>query len=64
MGKLIVVIAIVAGAAYASHKGWVGEWLGKAGDSAGRAIDSAADSARSTQRSATKIRGADPEEKK
>jgi hypothetical protein len=65
MGKLIVAVAIVAGLAYAWHKGWMNEWLGKAGESAGRAVDGAAQNVRSTQREATKVRSADaPEEKK
>ena len=60
MGKLIVVIAIVAGIAFAWHKGWIAKWF----DSA---VDSSIDSVKRTQREATKVRPADPgapEEKK
>jgi hypothetical protein len=67
MGKLIVVIAIVAALAYAWHKGLIQEWVGKGADSAGRAVDKGIDNVRRTQREATKSRPADPgapEEKK
>ena len=59
MGKLIVFIAIVAGVAYAWHKGYLGQWFNKA-------VDSSIEGVRSTQRDATKVRPADPppEEKK
>jgi hypothetical protein len=60
MGKIIVVIAIVAAVAYAWHKGLIGEWLGKAGDRAGKAVDSGIDSVKRTQRDATKMREAEP----
>jgi hypothetical protein len=52
MGRLIVVIAIIAGVAYAWHKGYLGQWFNKA-------VDSSIDSVRSTQREATKVRPAD-----
>jgi hypothetical protein len=57
MGKLIVVVVIVGAVAYAWHEGLIARWFNTA-------VDSSVDSVRSTQRAATKIRGADPEEKK
>jgi len=60
MGKLLVVIAIIAAVAFAWHKGWIGEWIGSA-------VDSGIENTRRIQRDATKVRPADPgapEEKK
>ena len=59
MGRLIVVIVIVAGVAYAWHKGWISQWFNTA-------VDSSVDSVKRTQREATKVRPIDapPEEKK
>ena len=57
MAKLIVVIAIIGGIAFAWHKGWIAQWFNTA-------VDSSIDSVRSTQRSATKVRPADPVEEK
>jgi hypothetical protein len=53
MGKLIVVVAIVAAIAFAWHKGLIQEWFGTA-------VDSGIDSVKRTQRDATKMRPADP----
>jgi len=53
MGKLLVVIAIVAAVAFAWHKGWIAEWLGSA-------VDSGIENTRRIQRDATKVRPADP----
>jgi hypothetical protein len=61
MGKLVVVIAIVAAVAFAWHKGWIAQWFDTA-------VDTSIDSVKRTQRNATKVRpadpGAPPEEKK
>jgi hypothetical protein len=59
MGRLIVLIAVVAALVYAWNKGLIQEWIGTA-------VDKSAESVRSTQRDATKVRPADapPEEKK
>jgi hypothetical protein len=60
MGKLLVVIAIIAAVAYAWHQGWIQQWFGSA-------VDSGIESTRRIQRDATKVRPADPgapEEKK
>ena len=59
MGKLIVVIAIVAGVAYAWHQGYIARWFNTA-------VDSSIEGVRGTQRDATKVRPVDapPEEKK
>jgi hypothetical protein len=52
MGKLIVVIAIVAAVAFAWHKGWIAQWFNTA-------VDSSIDGVKSTQRAATKVRPID-----
>jgi hypothetical protein len=60
MAKFIVAVAILGAIAFAWHKGWIGEWLGKA-------ADSGMDTVKRTQRDATKARPIDPgpsEEKK
>ena len=57
MAKLIVVIAIIGGIAFAWHKGWIAQWFNTA-------VDGSIDATRSTQRSATKVRPADPVEEK
>lgn len=53
MGKLIVLVAIVAAVAFAWHKGWIAQWFNSA-------VDTSIDSVKSTQRAATKVRPADP----
>ena len=53
MGKLIVVIVIIAAAAYAWQQGWIAQWFNSA-------VDSSVDSVKRTQRDATKVRPADP----
>jgi len=60
MGKLIVAVAIIAGIAFAWHKGLIQEWIGKGADSAGKAVDKGIDNVRRTQRDATTSRPADP----
>jgi hypothetical protein len=59
MGKLIVVIAIAGGIAFAWHKGWIAQWFD-------RAVDTGIQGVQDTQRAATKVRpidGAAPEKK-
>jgi hypothetical protein len=53
MGKLIVVIVIVAAVAFAWQQGYIGKWTDAALDS----VDSGAASMRKTQREATQKRG-------
>ena len=53
MGKLIVVIVIIAAAVYAWQQGWIAQWFNSA-------VDTSIDSVKSTQRAATKVRPADP----
>jgi hypothetical protein len=53
MGKLIVVILIVAAVAYAWQAGWIAQWFNAA-------LDSSIDSVNSTRRQATTVRPADP----
>jgi len=53
MGKLLVVIAIIAAVAYAWHQGWIQRWIGSA-------VDSGIENTRRIQRDATKVRPADP----
>ncbi|HVJ12783.1 MAG TPA: hypothetical protein VNC62_14535 [Burkholderiales bacterium] len=53
MGKLIVVIVIIAAAVYAWQQGWIAQWFNSA-------VDSSVDSVKRTQRDATKTREADP----
>jgi len=53
MGKLIVVVVIVAAVAYAWQQGWIAEWFNTA-------VDSSIDSVKRTQRDATKVRQDDP----
>ncbi len=53
MGKLIVVIAILAAVAFAWNQGWIAHWVNTA-------VDSGMDSVKNTQRQATKVRPADP----
>ena len=55
MGKLIVVIVIVAAVAFAWHQGYIGKWTDAALDS----VDSGASSMRNVQREATKKRAVD-----
>ena len=54
MRKLTVAIVIVAAAAYAWHKGWIGEWLESA-------AVGGADSVKRIQREATTVRPAEPD---
>ena len=53
MGKLIVVVLIVAAVAYAWQQGWIAQWFNTA-------VDSSVDSVKRTQRDATKVRQDDP----
>jgi hypothetical protein len=53
MGKLIVLVVIVAAVVFAWNQGWIAQWFNSA-------VDSSIDGVRSTQRSATKVRPADP----
>jgi hypothetical protein len=53
MGKLIVVIVIIAAAVYAWQQGWIAQWFNTA-------VDSSVDSVKRTQRDATKERQDDP----
>jgi hypothetical protein len=53
MGKLIVVVVIIAALAYAWQQGWIAQWFNTA-------VDSSVDSVKRTQRDATKVRQADP----
>ena len=57
MGKLLVVVAIIGGIAFAWHKGWIAQWFTTA-------VDSGIEATRNTQRAATKVRPADPVEEK
>ena len=57
MGKLIVLVAIIGGIAFAWHKGWIAQWFNTA-------LDSSIEGTRNTQRAATKLRPADPVEEK
>ena len=52
MGKLIVVIVIVAAVAFAWQQGYISKWTDAALDS----VDSGASTMRNTQRGATKVR--------
>ena len=55
MGKLIVVIVIIAAVAFAWHQGYIGKWT----DAALDAVDSGAAGMRKAQKGATKIHGGD-----
>jgi len=53
MGKLIVVVVVIAVAVYAWQQGWIAQWFNTA-------VDSSVDSVKRTQREATKVRQDDP----
>ena len=53
MGKLIIVVVIIAAAVYAWQQGWIAQWFNTA-------VDSSVDSVKRTQREATKVRQDDP----
>ena len=53
MGKLIIVVVIIAAAVYAWQQGWIAQWFNSA-------LDSGIEGVRGTQRKATTVRSADP----